>query len=295
MDYKSIYSSLIELRKATPATGYTERHHVLPRCMGGTDVADNLVVLTGREHWVAHLLLYKIHKSTKLLYACHMMAMRCEERGIPRIKSSRMYEAIRKTHAELMGKHNKKNTGSNNSQYGTRWISNEKLRKSQKIKHLAPLPDGWEYGRDIWKSTKRRKDYSGALNQSKHAIKINALYRDLKSLRGITLKEFKIRHGIENDSNLIRKFERHILDFDKTLIITERDVKNIEASEKYRNLFERFQQGNYRSIREFYRKESLDVTVQALCRGFRVFVPYYTTQVKPKSAFNKKGREPNIG
>jgi hypothetical protein len=39
-----------------------ELHHIIPRCMGGGDVLDNLVALTFREHFIAHLLLAQIHE-----------------------------------------------------------------------------------------------------------------------------------------------------------------------------------------------------------------------------------------
>lgn len=38
---------------------YTEKHHIIPRCMRGDDSVENLVVLTAREHYIAHLLLTK--------------------------------------------------------------------------------------------------------------------------------------------------------------------------------------------------------------------------------------------
>ena len=37
-----------------------ESHHVIPKCMGGTDDPENLVDLTPREHFVCHLLLTKM-------------------------------------------------------------------------------------------------------------------------------------------------------------------------------------------------------------------------------------------
>jgi hypothetical protein len=40
---------------------YFERHHIVPRCLGGTDDSENLVKLTAEEHYVAHQLLVKIY------------------------------------------------------------------------------------------------------------------------------------------------------------------------------------------------------------------------------------------
>jgi len=39
---------------------YTEKHHIIPKSLGGSDLKDNLVRLTAREHFICHLLLTKI-------------------------------------------------------------------------------------------------------------------------------------------------------------------------------------------------------------------------------------------
>lgn len=62
MDYQGIYNSLIAnaISRGT-VDGYKETHHIKPRSMGGTDDKSNLVQLTAREHFVAHILLAKIY------------------------------------------------------------------------------------------------------------------------------------------------------------------------------------------------------------------------------------------
>ena len=61
MDYQKIYESIIARGKERVLIGeYTESHHIIPRCMGGSDNSDNLVDLTPEEHYVAHQLLIKI-------------------------------------------------------------------------------------------------------------------------------------------------------------------------------------------------------------------------------------------
>jgi hypothetical protein len=55
--------------------GYMERHHVIPRCMGGSDEETNLVLLTPEEHLIAHLLLVKINPEHRgVAYAACMMS-----------------------------------------------------------------------------------------------------------------------------------------------------------------------------------------------------------------------------
>lgn len=165
MNYEQIYSDLIEKRKANPASGYTERHHILPESMGGTNDPENLVRLTGREHWVAHLLLHKIHGISKTAHACHMMAMRCEERGIPQIRNSRMYQSIREQLIPVWSENGKRRLGPKNGAYGTRWICNIETEQNSKIDRNDPIPDGWIAGRNKWKTPKKKVRGSGLTNR----------------------------------------------------------------------------------------------------------------------------------
>lgn len=74
MNYSLHYNKLIERAKDRIPTGYTERHHIVPKCMGGSDSVDNLVSLYPEEHYLAHLLLCKIYiGNQKLLYAAMNM------------------------------------------------------------------------------------------------------------------------------------------------------------------------------------------------------------------------------
>lgn len=62
MNYFLAYQRLIAKAKARVCPeGYVERHHILPRALGGSDDSSNLVALTAKEHFVAHVLLAKIH------------------------------------------------------------------------------------------------------------------------------------------------------------------------------------------------------------------------------------------
>ena len=74
MNYMKHYQNLL-LRhglESKPLKGYYERHHVLPKCLGGKDTSDNLVYLSARCHLLAHWLLMKAfpeEKGLKLAYA----------------------------------------------------------------------------------------------------------------------------------------------------------------------------------------------------------------------------------
>lgn len=61
MDYELVYFSLIDKAKnrVIPDGVYCERHHIKPSSLGGTNDKDNIVRLYPREHYIAHLLLFK--------------------------------------------------------------------------------------------------------------------------------------------------------------------------------------------------------------------------------------------
>jgi hypothetical protein len=67
MNYQRIYE---QLTAKDMVADYTEKHHIIPRCMGGTNDPSNLVRLTPEAHYVAHQLLVKIYPTnSKLAFA----------------------------------------------------------------------------------------------------------------------------------------------------------------------------------------------------------------------------------
>ena len=72
-DYKKLISNNRGLDK-TKLSGYYEKHHIIPECMGGTNEESNLVLLNYDEHLKAHMLLSIIYPDEiKLLYAFNLM------------------------------------------------------------------------------------------------------------------------------------------------------------------------------------------------------------------------------
>lgn len=100
MDYDRIYGDLIwrgierseGWRNKKKREGY-ERHHIVPKCMGGGDEPENLVLLTIREHFVAHRLLTKIYPGNLGLFQAVFFMSRTRE-GV-RIVSSRGFSDLR--------------------------------------------------------------------------------------------------------------------------------------------------------------------------------------------------------
>lgn len=76
MNYQRIYNQIVERAQNRKLDGYKERHHVIPKCLGGSNDKSNLVDLTAKEHFLCHKLLCEIHPNNhKLLYALWLMAI----------------------------------------------------------------------------------------------------------------------------------------------------------------------------------------------------------------------------
>lgn len=116
MNYQKIYNCLIERARNRELDDANEVHHILPRCLGGTDLRDNLVELTPEEHYVAHQLLHRIYPDHYgLFYAAVKM---CQGRP-----NNKLYGWLRR---RLKERQSEKMAGAGNTMYGKRWVSNEK-------------------------------------------------------------------------------------------------------------------------------------------------------------------------
>ena len=86
MDYKRIYDDLMQSRllikedriKLRKDGEYFESHHILPKSLGGKGDAKtfkhpNIVILTPREHYIAHALLFLIYRNREMAYAFKSM------------------------------------------------------------------------------------------------------------------------------------------------------------------------------------------------------------------------------
>ena len=81
MNYKSIYEEIINNAKnrgfdRRKLNYYTERHHIIPKCLGGTNDKSNLVLLTGREHYLCHKILFKLNITNHKLGCAWIMMNR---------------------------------------------------------------------------------------------------------------------------------------------------------------------------------------------------------------------------
>lgn len=100
MNYSRIYNNLILKAgsRILPTDVYTERHHIIPKCMGGDDSTSNLIELTAEEHFLAHQLLVKMYPDNYgLIKAASMMTVSGD--GQKRV-TNKLFGWLRRMHAE---------------------------------------------------------------------------------------------------------------------------------------------------------------------------------------------------
>jgi len=98
--YTKIYFNIIDIAKSRTIAGYVEKHHIIPKSLGGDNSTNNLVKLTAREHFICHWLLSKMCQATtdrnKMIYALY-----CMRRGSAKHQryttniTSRVYEKLK--------------------------------------------------------------------------------------------------------------------------------------------------------------------------------------------------------
>lgn len=76
MTYKEFINNILTIRgRHGCCDSYHEKHHIMPRCLGGSDEESNLIDLFAREHFIAHKLLASENPNNdKLVYAWWCMS-----------------------------------------------------------------------------------------------------------------------------------------------------------------------------------------------------------------------------
>lgn len=93
--YTRIYFLIIERAKSRKLDSYTESHHIIPKSLGGSNSAENLVSLTSREHFICHRLLTKITEGEAKRKMCYAMKIMTSDRhSLRHVPSSRTFEYV---------------------------------------------------------------------------------------------------------------------------------------------------------------------------------------------------------
>lgn len=134
MDYKAVYDKLMQkARSRGGVAGYSEKHHVVPRCLGGSNSKDNLVVLTAEEHFLAHQLLVKMRPGhVGLALALDKMTLIHNSKQ----RNNKAYGWIRRKVYEAVSKRMKENNPMR-SEHSRRKVSEAKKKITGAKHHLS--------------------------------------------------------------------------------------------------------------------------------------------------------------
>lgn len=208
MDYKKVYNQIIQNRLENPLTDdeYVERHHIVPKSLGGTNEPNNLVKLTAREHFICHALLAEMYERDsfewyKMNLAFMMMKAVSHSHNGNRYSNSKLYELKKKDFSIVMSY---SQSDKKNSQYGKVWIYNLHLEKSIRV-YKSELVDylnsGWIKGRVL--------DFG-----SYKVAKLNKKISKEQALKNYNIQKDKyvqlFNLFLESDCKSLNEFHKHI-------------------------------------------------------------------------------------
>lgn len=183
--FSNRYDKLITHYKSVITEGYVEKHHINPKCLGGSDHIDNLVALPPRAHYLAHYLLWKMYPSNpKLAHAFAMMGVNNPHQY--RILNGKLYELSKLARSKaLKGKKRSEEV-------------KQKMRKPKSNEHRLKLMGNTNAKGNIGKKYVVRSD--------KHIANLAIAQRKYHEQRTQKRKEIIDKYRIEFiESNITRK------------------------------------------------------------------------------------------
>jgi len=160
--YTRWYNLIVGNARQKAHSGYIEKHHIIPRSLGGVDTPGNIVNLTAREHFVCHLLLTKMtvgHHNELMKFAVGKFIQTAP--GQQRKFTSWEYKKIRENISQAR-------LGKKHSEQTRKKISENRKGKAPWNKGMSGIVHSEE-------SNKKRSDtLRGRLISEEHKAKISA-------------------------------------------------------------------------------------------------------------------------
>ena len=142
--YSKIYFNIIQRAQSRVLLEeiYYEKHHIIPKSLGGSNDISNIVTLTAREHYICHLLLTKFTKGkdrTKMVHAAWRMMCPAKNSNRSYKITSHLYASIKEQRAvhlrTLVGEKSHsfgKKTGRTSEHFTEEWRANLSASKKGK-------------------------------------------------------------------------------------------------------------------------------------------------------------------
>ena len=276
MNYRKIYADIIRRAKERPKPKcYTERHHIVPKSLGGLNKKENLAVLTAREHFICHWLLVKMYdKGTeerkKMLSAFFLMRLNPNGTG-KRYISARVYEKYRYEYKELLSEHQK---GKNNSMFGKMWFTN--INDGHSCVFDEDPGSDWIRGKD------KLNGQSCPIQKRVYETGVKHWYRNTKTNESSLFSEKPNDDWVEGRVIEWHKVNKYLSPITITVKLKRcrvmSDNKKHWSSAKER--WDRFHSGNWKSLSDFDKAEGRSPMASRMM--FTDMIPIYKSQSKTK-------------
>jgi hypothetical protein len=181
MYYEKIYNQIIERARVRVLKEYKERHHIIPKCLGGSNDKENLVNLTAKEHFICHKLLCEMYPDNdKLKFALWAMC------NLKNTAHQRNYIISASEYSYIREMISVSKTGKNSR--SSRYIPSAETRKKLSDANKGQVP--WNKGLEGYRK--------GILQTEDHKDKIS------KALKGRIISEDTKKKMSESRIGMIR-------------------------------------------------------------------------------------------
>lgn len=150
MTYQEFINNILQNRgRFACGEEYHERHHIVPRCMGGNNDKENLIDLYAKEHFEAHRILALENPDNKdLQFAWWCMAYLPGKKKQRQNVTGEEYEEARKNYIQ-------NSRGEKNPNFGNHLSEEAKKSIGDKNKNHAQT-NLWRWGRKLSEETKAK-------------------------------------------------------------------------------------------------------------------------------------------
>lgn len=146
--YYNIINNAKSQQRIKTKENYYEQHHIIPKCLNGSNKKNNLVLLTAREHYLCHLLLPRMCINSQHRYKLSIAILRFKHN---KNYSSKLYEIEKKRISKELSINR---MGNKNSFYGKTHSIEQKEKWSELRKTQLGNQNGF-YGKTHSDETKK--------------------------------------------------------------------------------------------------------------------------------------------
>lgn len=196
MTYKEFIQNILDTRgRFNCGEEYHERHHIIPKCMDGSNDKDNLIDLFAHEHFEAHrLLALENPDNYKLTYAWKSMSVLYKDSMDRYVLTPSEYEEMKKAFSIALS----------NKQQGQKRSDEAKMNMSKNHADVSGKNNP-RYGKPVSEETRKKISEANKNPSEETRKKIGDAHRGTKHTDETKAKMSEKRRGV-NHPNIVRVY-----------------------------------------------------------------------------------------